>query len=398
MRARAPNYCENPASRILDPTQSPYPGASSAVTSNGTEASPPPNTSSTANAADASSIPQPLGDRFKRPLRDLRISVTDKCNFRCPYCMPAEIFGEKYPFLAREEILNFEEVERLVRIFLEFGVEKLRITGGEPLLRHGLHDLIASLRALDENLDIAMTTNGSLLPRWAPAMAEAGLSRVTVSLDSLDPDVFHRMNGERFSVDRVLEGIAAAEENGLGPIKVNCVVQRGVNDHGLVDLARHFHGTGHILRFIEFMDVGTLNSWNMDEVVTGAEIVERINAELPIEPADANYSGEVASRWRYADGGGEVGVITSVSAPFCGDCSRARLTTEGSLVTCLFADGGVDFRELLRGGASDDAIRDLIRSTWTTRTDRYSEERSGLLQVDGTTPKRERVEMYHIGG
>jgi len=342
--------------------------------------------------------PTALTDTRGRALRDLRISVTDKCNFRCPYCMPAEIFGEKYPFLDRDEILTFEEIERLVRIFVDLGVEKLRITGGEPLLRHGLQDLIGQLRGLDDDLDIAMTTNASLLPKWASALAEAGLRRVTVSLDSLDPDVFHRMNGERFSVDRVLEGIAAAEAAGIGPIKINTVVQRGVNDHGLVDLARHFKGTGHILRFIEFMDVGTLNEWKMDEVVTGREIVEMIGAELPLEPVNPNYPGEVAARWRYADGTGEIGVITSVSAPFCGDCTRARLTTEGSLVTCLFADGGLDLRAPLRGGESDEAIRELIVSTWNARTDRYSEERAGLLQIDGTTPKRERVEMYHIGG
>jgi len=339
-----------------------------------------------------------LRDRLRRPLRDLRISVLDRCNFRCPYCMPAEIFGEKYQFLPRDQILTFEEIERLVRLFLGFGVEKLRITGGEPLLRHGLQDLIARLRALDDELDIALTTNGSLLSRWADALAEAGLRRITVSLDSLDPDVFRKMNGERFGVERVLEGIAAAEAAGLGPIKINTVVQRGVNDHGLVDLARHFRGTGHILRFIEFMDVGTRNQWNMEQVVTGAEIVERIGAELPLEPVDPNYSGEVASRWRYADGSGEIGVITSVSAPFCGDCTRARLTTEGSLVTCLFADGGVDLRAPLRSGADDDALRELIASTWQARTDRYSEERAGLLQVEGTTPRRERVEMYQIGG
>lgn len=341
---------------------------------------------------------QGLTDRLRRPLRDLRISVTDKCNFRCPYCMPAEIFGERYAFLPREEILSFEEVERLVRIFLGFGVEKLRITGGEPLLRHGLHDLVARLRALDEGLDIALTTNGSLLPRWAEPLAKAGLRRVTISLDSLDPDVFHRMNGERFGVERVLEGVAAAEAAGLGPIKINCVVQRGVNDHTLVDLARHFHGSGHILRFIEFMDVGTRNQWKMEEVVTGAEIVERISAELPLEPVDPNYVGEVADRWRYLDGGGEIGVITSVSAPFCGECTRARLTTEGSLVTCLFAEGGVDLRGPLREGASDDVLRERIASTWRARTDRYSEERTELLQIEGAAPRRERVEMYQIGG
>ena len=324
--------------------------------------------------------------------------MTDKCNFRCPYCMPAEVFGERYPFLQRADILTFEEVERLVGIFVELGVEKLRITGGEPLLRHGLQDLVARLNEQNGELDLAMTTNGSLLPKWAPALAAAGLHRITVSLDSLDPDVFHKMNGERFDVERVLEGIAAAEAAGIGSIKINCVVQRGVNDHGLVDLARHFHGTGHIIRFIEFMDVGTLNSWNMGQVVTGAEIIERISAEIPLEPIDPNYAGEVAARWRYVDGGGEIGVITSVSAPFCGDCTRARLTTEGSLVTCLFADRGVDLRGPMRDGANDETLREIIVSTWQARTDRYSEERAGLLQIEGTTPKRERVEMYQIGG
>ena len=340
-----------------------------------------------------------VSDRFGRPLRDLRISVTDRCNFRCPYCMPAEIFGERYQFLPRNDILTFEEVERLVRLFVGFGVEKLRITGGEPLLRQDLPDLITRLARIDPDLDIAITTNGSLLPRYAEALRDAGLRRVTVSLDSLDPDVFHKMNGERFSVDRVLAGIAAAEAAGLGPIKVNCVVQRGVNDHGLVDLARHFHGTGHILRFIEFMDVGTRNEWKMEEVVSGAEILERIGAELPLEPADPNYRGEVARRWRYVDGGGEIGVITSVSSPFCGSCTRARLTTEGALVTCLFADGGVDLRAPLRSGADDDTLREIIASTWTDRRDRYSEERQELLQIDGAgARRRERVEMYQIGG
>jgi cyclic pyranopterin phosphate synthase len=312
--------------------------------------------------------------------------------------MPAEIFGERYPFLPREDILTFEEVERLVRLFLGFGIEKLRITGGEPLLRHGLHDLIAQFRALDENLDIALTTNGSLLPRWAQSLADAGLRRITVSLDSLDEEIFLKMNGGRFGVDRVLEGIAAAEAAGLGPIKINCVVQRGMNDHTLVDLARRFRGTGHILRFIEFMDVGTRNQWKMEEVVTATEIIDLIGSEIPLEPIDANYVGEVARRWRYADGAGEIGVIASVSAPFCGDCTRARLTTEGALVTCLFADGGIDLRGPMRTGATDDELRELIRSTWSARADRYSEERGDLLQVEGVAPKRERVEMYQIGG
>jgi cyclic pyranopterin phosphate synthase len=313
--------------------------------------------------------------------------------------MPAEIFGERYQFLPRNDILTFEEIERLVALFLEYGVEKLRITGGEPLLRHGLHELIASLSALDPNLDIAITTNASLLPRWVEPLRDAGLSRITISLDSLDPDVFHKMNGERFGVDRVLEGIAAAEAAGFDHLKINCVVQRGVNDHGVVDLARYFHGTGHILRFIEFMDVGTRNEWRMEEVVPGQEVVERIAAELPLEPVDPNYLGEVASRWRYVDGGGEIGVITSVSAPFCGDCTRARLTTEGAMVTCLFADGGVDLRAPLRSGASDDVLRGLIESTWSGRKDRYSEERQELLQIEGLGERRrDRVEMYQIGG
>jgi len=313
--------------------------------------------------------------------------------------MPAEIFGEKYAFLPREEILTFEEIERLARLFVEFGVEKIRITGGEPLLRHDVSDLIRRLAGLDDKLDIAITTNGSLLPRWAKSLAEAGLKRVTVSLDSLDPEIFHKMNGERFDVARVLEGIDAAEEAGLGPVKINCVVQRGLNDDRIVELAQHFHGSGHTVRFIEFMDVGTRNAWRMEEVVRGAEIVERIGAELPIEPLEPAYAGEVAKRWRYQDGGGEIGVITSVSSPFCGDCTRARLTTEGALVTCLFADGGVDLRGPMRSGASDDALREIIASTWTNRRDRYSEERQDLLQIEGAGERRkERVEMYQIGG
>ncbi len=343
--------------------------------------------------------PPALADQLQRPLRDLRISVTDRCNFRCPYCMPAEIFGERYAFLPRDEILSFEEIERLVRLFLGFGVEKLRITGGEPLLRHGLHELIARLSSLDPQLDIAITTNASLLPRWAESLRKAGLRRVTVSLDSLDAEIFHKMNGARLSVDRVLEGIAAAEAAGFESIKINCVVQRGVNDDGLVDLARHFRGSGHVLRFIEFMDVGTRNEWRMQEVVPGHEIVERISAELPLEPVGRNYLGEVASRWRYLDGSGEIGVITSVSAPFCGDCTRARLTTEGALVTCLFAEGGVDLRDPLRRGADDETLREIIASSWANRKDRYSEERQELLQIEGASERRrDRVEMYQIGG
>ena len=332
--------------------------------------------------------------------------------------MPAELFGERYKFLPRDEILSFEEIERLVRLFVGFGIEKIRITGGEPLLRHDVSGLIerlvnvgreaesaqsdgssASVTTTRGALDIAMTTNGSLLPRFAKSLAASGLSRLTVSLDSLDPEIFHRTNGERFDVARVLEGIGAAEHAGFSRLKINCVVQRGVNDEGLVELAEHFRGTGHILRFIEFMDVGTRNEWRMDEVIEGAEIIEKISAVLPLEPVDPGYAGEVAKRWRYLDGSGEIGVITSVSAPFCGDCSRARLTTEGSLVTCLFAEGGVDLRGPMRAGADDDELREIIASTWAGRRDRYSEERQGLLQIEGSGERaRERVEMYQIGG
>jgi len=339
-----------------------------------------------------------LADTRGRHLRDLRISVTDRCNFRCTYCMPAEIFGDKYEFLPRAEILTFEEIERLVGIFVELGVEKIRITGGEPLLRVGLPDLIARVSAVDGVRDLALTTNATLLPRQADALAEAGLGCVTISLDSLDEAVFSRMNGDKLSVARVLEGICAAEAAGLGPIKINCVVQRGVNDHTLVDLARHFKDTGHIVRFIEFMDVGTLNGWKLDEVVTASEIVERIGAEFSLEALDANYPGEVASRYRYSDGGGEIGVISSVSQPFCGACSRARLTIEGKLVTCLFAEGGSDLREPLRAGASDDEMLALIRGIWGDRRDRYSEERAQLSDASQNPGASRRIEMYQIGG
>jgi cyclic pyranopterin phosphate synthase len=338
-----------------------------------------------------------LLDRLGRPLRDLRISVTDRCNFRCTYCMPAELFGDHYEFLPREQILSFEEIERLVRIFAGLGALKLRITGGEPLLRHRLPDLVGRLARVEGVEDIALTTNATLLPRQAADLASAGLRRVTISLDSLDDEVFARMNGDRLSVSRVLEGIAAAERSGLSPIKINCVVQKGVNDHTLVDLARRFKGTPHIVRFIEFMDVGTRNQWDMTKVLPAAEIVALIGAELPIEPASANYRGEVAKRWRYRDGQGEIGVISSVTQPFCGDCSRARLTTEGKLVTCLFAADGTDLRGPLRRGASDGEIRAIIARVWRDRRDRYSEEREELLQVEDAK-RAERIEMYQVGG
>jgi cyclic pyranopterin phosphate synthase len=308
--------------------------------------------------------------------------------------MPAELFGERYAFLPRDEILSFEEIERLVALMAPMGVRKVRITGGEPLLRHGLHELIRALGSIEGIEDIALTTNGTLLERMAGQLKREGLSRLTISLDSLDPVVFGAMNGDKLSVQRVLQGIAAAEEAGFAGMKINCVVQKGVNDHTLTELARHFKGTGHIVRFIEFMDVGTRNGWDLKQVLPAAEIAALIDAELPIETLAPNYPGEVARRWRYRDGEGEIGIITSVSNPFCGACSRARLTTDGKLVTCLFAEGGSDLRGLLRSGASDDEVRDRIQGIWTRRSDRYSEERTEQLGVE--RPKR--VEMYQIGG
>ena len=324
--------------------------------------------------------------------------MTDRCNFRCPYCMPAEIYGEKYAFLPRPELLTFEEIERLARLFAEAGVEKLRITGGEPLLRHQLPRLVERLAGIEGIRDLTLTTNGWLLSKHAPDLAAAGLSRVTVSLDSHDDAVFGAMNGRGFGTGRVFEGIDAADAVGLRPIKINCVVERGVNEDSIVPLAQRFKGTGHILRFIEFMDVGTLNDWNLAKVVPAAEILDRVGTEFPLESADPNYPGEVAQRWRYADGSGEIGVISSVSAPFCGDCHRARLTIEGRLVTCLFAADGVDLRGPLREGADDDALRERIAGTWKRRADRYSEERAAQTDGDGRSPDRPRIEMYQVGG
>jgi len=340
----------------------------------------------------------PSADKFDRPIHDLRISVTDRCNFRCPYCMPAELYGDNYQFLPRAELLSFEEIERLARLFVDLGVEKLRITGGEPLLRHELPSLIERLADIPGLRDLALTTNGFLLEKQASALREAGLRRITVSLDSLDEAIFGRMSGRGFGPQRVLAGIEAADRAGMRPIKINCVVQRGVNDHTLVDLARAFRGTGHIVRFIEYMDVGTLNGWDLSQVVTAAEIVERIGAAFPIEPVDSNYRGEVANRYRYRDGAGEIGIIASVSAPFCGDCTRARLTIEGKLVTCLFAADGTDLRTPLRSGASDDELRDLIDAVWSRRTDRYSEERAARSAKGEASAHKARIEMYQIGG
>jgi len=312
--------------------------------------------------------------------------------------MPAELYGEGYQFLPKHDLLTFEEIERLARLFVDLGVEKVRITGGEPLLRHELPRLIERLAVIPGLHDLALTTNGYLLEEQAPALHEAGLERITVSLDSLDDAVFRRMSGGKASPARVLAGIEAAERIGMRPIKINCVVQRNVNDHTLVDLARAFRGTDHIVRFIEFMDVGTLNGWDLSQVVTAAEIVERIGAEFPIEPVDPNYRGEVASRYRYRDGRGEIGIIASVSAPFCGSCTRARLTIEGKLVTCLFAPDGTDLRQPLRSGASDAELRALIDGVWSRRADRYSEERAVLTASGDASRRKAKIEMYQIGG
>jgi cyclic pyranopterin phosphate synthase len=334
-----------------------------------------------------------IRDRLGRPLRDLRISVTDRCNFRCPYCMPAEIYGERHRFLPKPELLTFEEIERLARLCVGLGAVKLRITGGEPLLRHELPRLVERLARLPGLEDLTLTTNGWLLAEQARALADAGLRRVTVSLDSHDDEVFKRMSGRDLAPARVLAGIDAADAVGLRPIKINCVVQRGVNEDSILPLARAFRGTGHVVRFIEYMDVGTMNGWELAQVVPAREIVARIDAELPLEPAAPNYAGEVARRWRYRDGSGEIGVIASVSQPFCGGCTRARLTTQGKLVTCLFAEDGVDLRGPLRAGASDEALRELIAGVWARRRDRYSEERAAAPR-----PPPRRIEMYEIGG
>ncbi len=336
-----------------------------------------------------------LTDKFRRPFRDLRISVTDRCNFRCTYCMPAEIYGERYQFLPKSQLLTFEEIERLTRIFVGIGAQKVRLTGGEPLVRNEVEHLVERLARVEGVDDLTMTTNAYLLPQKAQTLKDAGLGRVTVSLDTLDDEVFRHMNGRGFGVDRVLEGIEAAERAGFHPIKVNSVVQRGVNDHTIVDLARYFRERGHIMRFIEYMDVGTLNGWRMDDVVSADEIVALIDAEMPLVPVEGNYRGEVASRYRYADGEGEIGVIASVTKPFCGDCTRLRLSPEGQMFTCLFGSVGTDLRGPLRNGATDKELAALAGGVWRVREDRYSEERASLTEE---LRSREKVEMYKIGG
>ena len=338
-----------------------------------------------------SGAPAPV-DRLARPLRDLRISVMDRCNFRCPYCMPEDKYHKDFQFLKSSERLSFDEILRLAQLFARQGVRKLRITGGEPLLRQNLPDLVGDLSRIDGIDDVALTTNGVLLAQHAAALKAAGLARVTVSLDSLDEDVFVAMNGGRGNRERVLEGIREAISAGLTPLKVNCVVVRGVNDHTVLGLLEHFRGTGVIVRFIEYMDVGTINHWKLADTVPTRELLAAIGARWPLSPVGGNYHGEVASRYAYDDGQGEIGFISSVSAPFCGSCTRARLSSDGQLFTCLFANRGTDLKLPLRSGASDDELRAMIAGVWEHRDDRYSELRAGLR---GDASK---VEMYYIGG
>ena len=334
-----------------------------------------------------------VSDTFGRRLRDLRISVTDRCNFRCCYCMPRDVFGADFPFMKSSELLTFEEITRLTRLFAGLGVRKVRLTGGEPLLRHGIEQLVEQLREIDGIEEVAMTTNGSLLAKRAHMLRDAGLGRVTVSLDSLDPEIFRAMSDVKIPLDRVIEGIAAAADAGLKPVKINTVVKRGVNDgQGILDLAAFGREHGYVVRFIEFMDVGATNGWQLEEVVPAAEIVDTINAVWPIEPLDPDYVGEVAARYRYLDGSGEVGVITSITQPFCGTCTRARLSAKGELYTCLFAGIGHDLRGLLRDGATDDELLQRITGVWKARTDRYSAERTTA------TVGLPKVEMSYIGG
>ncbi|MCW5593987.1 MAG: GTP 3',8-cyclase MoaA [Burkholderiales bacterium] len=334
----------------------------------------------------------PLVDARGRGLRDLRISVTDRCNFRCTYCMPREVFGTDYPFLPHAELLRFEEIVRVARVFHGYGISKIRLTGGEPLLRRGIEDLVAMLHEALPEVDLTLTTNGSALRQKARALYAAGLRRVTVSLDSLDDATFRAMNDADFPVAGVLEAIDAAAAAGLAPVKVNMVVKRGTNDHQVVDMARHFRGTGHIVRFIEFMDVGATNGWRMDDVVPSAEVVRRIAQAFPCEPANPNHFGEVAKRWRYKDGQGEFGIISSVTQAFCSSCNRARLSTDGSVYTCLFADRGYDLRSILRGGGTDDDLARAVAAIWQRREDRYSEVRTE------ETARQRKVEMSFIGG
>lgn len=346
-----------------------------------------------------------LSDTRNRPLRDLRISVTDRCNFRCVYCMPKEIFGRDFEFLPKAMLLSFEEIVRIARVAVAHGVEKIRLTGGEPLLRVGIEDLVAMLSQLKtpdgRDLDLALTTNGSALAHKAQALKDAGLKRITVSVDSLDDARFRAMNGVDFPLAKVLHGLEVAHAVGLGPIKINMVVQKGQNDQDIVPMARYFKQTPYILRFIEFMDVGTTNGWEMGEVVPSAEVIRRIDAELPLEEVAPNYTGEVSSRWRYRDGDGEIGVISSVTQCFCSTCTRVRISSEGKLYTCLFATDGHDLRALMRGGCTDEELATVMAHIWRARTDRYSELRSANTRVIGSArsgARAKKIEMHYIGG
>ena len=331
-------------------------------------------------------------DKLSRPLRDLRVSVTDRCNFRCPYCMPAEIYGERYEFLPRNDLLTFEEITRIVKLSTQLGVKKVRLTGGEPLVRQDVVELVSMIANLDGIEDFAMTTNAYLLSGMAESLKKAGLQRITVSLDSIDDEVFKKMNGRGFGTAKVIDGIAAAKEAGLDPIKINAVVQKGINDNTLVELASWCRDNGYTPRFIEYMDVGTLNDWKLDEVLPASEIVKIIEGEFLVTPIESSYRGEVAKRYRYKDGKGEFGVISSVTQPFCGDCTRLRLSPEGQIVTCLFADGGTDLRGPMRSNIPDEELLNIMSGTWSNREDRYSEIRTSM------TSPRKKVEMYHIGG
>ncbi|MFQ5708233.1 MAG: GTP 3',8-cyclase MoaA [bacterium] len=335
-----------------------------------------------------------LSDKFNRPLKDLRISVTDRCNFRCNYCMPADIFGHDYSFLSRRQILNFEEVYRVAKVFVGLGVTKIRLTGGEPLLRHELEVLIGMLAQIEGLRDLALTTNGYLLKQYAGSLRKAGLRRLTVSLDTLDPRLLKTLAGKHLDLGVVLEGIEEARAVGFNPIKINSVIQKGVNERAILELARFARDEGHILRFIEYMDVGNLNGWRMDRVISAQEIVDLIASEMPLEPVAKEHPSEVANRYRYLDGKGEIGVIASVTRPFCGNCTRMRLSADGKLYTCLFASRGFDLKTPLRAGASDPELRQLIAAVWHKRMDRYSEERAFHTSAE----EQEKIEMYQIGG
>jgi cyclic pyranopterin phosphate synthase len=350
---------------------------------------------------------QAVTDIMQRPMRDLRISVTDRCNLRCTYCMPREVFDENHPFLPRADLLNFEEIGRLARLFIQLGVQKIRLTGGEPLLRRGIERLIESLAMLNTSegkpVEIALTTNAVLLSQKAQSLKDAGLARITVSMDGLTDEIYRRMTDSDVPVKTVLDGIAAAQRVGLAPVKVNMVIKRGVNDHEIIPMAGHFRNSDVVLRFIEFMDVGCTNGWRMDDVVPAREIMEQINSRYPVLQADPNYTGEVAERWRYADGSGEVGVIASVTQAFCHECTRARLSTDGKLYNCLFAGNGADLRGPLRTGASDQSLSNMISGAWKLRFDRYSQLRhaateAGSSRMESEPSNRKKIEMSYIGG